>query len=62
MELKQYLRVLVRKWWIIALVCVVTVVSAVIFSEVQPPIYRSTAILQVIPARYDYGLTLAAEQ
>lgn len=62
MELKQYLRVLVRKWWIIALVCVVTVISAVIFSEVQPPVYRSTAILQVIPARYDYGLTLAAEQ
>jgi len=62
MELKQYLRVLVRKWWIITLACAVTVVSAVIFSEVQPPVYRSSAILQVIPARYDYGLTLAAEQ
>lgn len=62
MEFKQYLRVLVRKWWIIVLACVVTVVSAVIFSEVQPPVYRSSAMLQVIPARYDYGLTLAAEQ
>ncbi len=62
MELKQYLKVLLRKWWIIALACVVTVVSAVIFSEVQPPVYRSSAVLQVIPARYDYGLTLAAEQ
>lgn len=62
MELRQYFRVLVRKWWVIVLACVVTVVSAVIFSEVQPPIYRSSAILQVIPARYDYGLTLAAEQ
>lgn len=62
MELKSYLRVLVRKWWIIVLACVVTVVSAVIFSEVQPPVYRSSAVLQVIPARYDYGLTLAAEQ
>ena len=62
MELKQYFRVLVRKWWIIVLACVVTVGSAVIFSEVQAPVYRSSAILQVIPARYDYGLTLAAEQ
>ena len=62
MELRQYLKVLVRKWWIIILACMVTVVSAVIFSEVQPPVYRSSAVLQVIPARYDYGLTLAAEQ
>jgi capsular polysaccharide biosynthesis protein len=62
MELMQYLRVLLRKWWIIALACVVTVTSAVVFSEIRPPIYRSSALLQVIPARYDYGLTLAAEQ
>jgi len=62
MEFKQYLKVLVRKWWTIVLACMVTVVSAVIFSEVQAPIYRSSAVLQVIPARYDYGLTLAAEQ
>lgn len=62
MELMQYLRVLLKKWWVIALACAVTVTSAVIFSEIQPPVYRSTAMLQVIPARYDYGLTLAAEQ
>ncbi len=62
MELSQYLRVLLRKWWVIALAFVITVASAVIFSEVRPPIYRSSAVLQVIPARYDYGLTLAAEQ
>ena len=62
MELKQYLTVLLRRWWIIVVACVVTVTGAVIFSEVRPPIYRSSAVLQVIPARYDYGLTLAAEQ
>ncbi len=62
MELRQYARVLARKWWIILLVCVVAVTGAVIFSEMSPPIYRSSAVLQVIPARYDYGLTLAAEQ
>ncbi len=62
MELSQYVRVLARKWWIIVLVCVIAVTGAVIFSEVRAPIYRSSAVLQVIPARYDYGLTLAAEQ
>jgi capsular polysaccharide biosynthesis protein len=62
MELGQYLRVLLRKWWIIALAFLITVASAVIFSEVSAPIYRSSAVLQAIPARYDYGLTLAAEQ
>jgi capsular polysaccharide biosynthesis protein len=62
MELMQYLGVVLRRWWVIALACVVTVTSAVVFSEVQAPTYRSSAVLQVIPARYDYGLTLAAEQ
>lgn len=62
MEFRQYVRVLISKWWIIALAFAVTVISAVIFSEVQPPTYRSSAVLQVIPARFDYGLTLAAEQ
>lgn len=62
MELKQYVRVLWRKWWVIALACAVTVFGAVVFSEVQAPVYRSSAMLQVIPARYDYGLILAAEQ
>ncbi len=62
MELSHYLRVLLRKWWVIVLALVITVTSAVIFSEVRPPIYRSSAALQVIPARFDYGLTLAAEQ
>jgi len=62
MELSQYVRVLLRKWWVIALAVGISVTSAVVFSEVQAPIYRSSAVLQVIPARYDYGLTLAAEQ
>jgi capsular polysaccharide biosynthesis protein len=62
MELSQYLRVLLRRWWVIALAVAITVTSAVIFSEVRAPTYRSSAVLQVIPARFDYGLTLAAEQ
>jgi capsular polysaccharide biosynthesis protein len=33
----------------------------VLFSKLQPVVYRSSAKLQVIPARYDYGLTMAAD-
>jgi capsular polysaccharide biosynthesis protein len=61
MEFRQYFKVLVRKWWIIVLACVITVISAVVFSEVQAPVYRSSAMLQVTPARFDYGLGLATE-
>lgn len=62
MELSRYVRVFLKRGWIILLVAVITAASAVVFAKTQQVIYRSTAILQVIPARYDYGLTLAAEQ
>ena len=61
MELKRYARVLLKRGWIILLVAVITAASAVLFAKTQQVIYRSTAILQVIPARPDFGLTMAAE-
>lgn len=61
MEFKQYARVFLKRGWIILLVAVITAASAVIFAKTQQAIYRSTAILQVIPARPDFGLTKAAE-
>jgi len=62
MELRDYARILLKRGWIIILVSIITAVSAVAFSKMQTVIYRSTARLQVIPARYDYGLTLAADK
>jgi capsular polysaccharide biosynthesis protein len=61
MEFNQYARVFLKRGWIILLVAVITAASAVIFAKTQQAIYRSTAILQVIPARPDFGLTMAAE-
>ncbi len=61
MELKRYARVFLKRGWIILLVAVITAASAVVFAKTQQVIYRSTAILQVIPARPDFGLTMAAE-
>ncbi len=61
MELKRYARVFLKRGWTILLVAVITGASAVVLAKTQQVIYRSTAILQVIPARPDFGLTQAAE-
>jgi len=61
MELKRYARVFLKRGWITLLVAVITAASAVVFAKTQEVTYRSTAILQVIPARPDFGLTMAAE-
>lgn len=57
MPLKEYVRILWQRGWIIIVAAVVTTASAVAFSYVQRPIYRSTIQLNVIPARLDLGLT-----
>lgn len=57
MPLKEYLRILWQRGWIIIVMAVVTTASAVAFSFVQPTVYRSTIFLNVIPARLDLGLT-----
>ncbi len=62
MEFRDYFRILTRRGWIVVLVCIITALSAVLFSKLQPVVYRSSAKLQVIPARYDYGLTLATDR
>lgn len=62
MELKEYAKVLLKRGWLIILVALLTAACTVVFARVQRPIYRSSAVLQVIPARYDYGQVLAAGQ
>lgn len=56
MQLRDYLRIFVRRFWIIVLAMVVTAVSAFVVSKLQTPIYRSTIFLNVIPARPDWGM------
>ena len=56
MDLRDYLRVLIKRGWIIVLVAVITASSAFVFSELQTVVYRSSIQLNVIPARLDWGL------
>ncbi|MGQ9468179.1 MAG: YveK family protein [Anaerolineae bacterium] len=61
MELSQYLRILRKRWWIIAVAVLVTAVSTVAFSRLQTPVYQSTAEVLIQPARPDFGLTQSAK-
>lgn len=60
MDLRDYLKILRKRWWIIVAVAVIAVGSAYGFSKVQETIYRSTIKLSIEPSRAsDYGQTLA---
>lgn len=56
MQLSDYLRIFVRRAWIIVLAMVVTATGAFAVSKIQTPVYRSTIYLNVIPARPDWGM------
>ena len=57
MELRDYIRILRKRWWIIVVAVALTAGSAVAFSELQTPKYTSTAEIRIEPARPDLGLT-----
>lgn len=58
MRLFDYVNIIRRRWWLIALVAFVAAVAAYGFSKMQTPIFRAQATYIVVPSRYDYGLTL----
>ena len=57
MLLRDYFRILAKRGWIIALTAAITVASALGFSRMQTPVFRSTIYLDVIPSRLDWGLS-----
>jgi capsular polysaccharide biosynthesis protein len=57
-QLRDYLAVVRKNWWLIALTTVVTALSAGGFAKLQQPIYRSSVVVEVT-GRLDYGTTLA---
>ena len=63
MELRDYIKVLRKRWWVIALVALIAVASAYGFSKSQPTVWRSTIKLSIEPSRLsDYGSGLAVKQ
>ncbi|MCE5260140.1 MAG: hypothetical protein LLG44_13945 [Chloroflexi bacterium] len=56
MQLRDYFRLLTKRGWLIILITVLSAASALLFSRLQQPVYRSTVYLNVNPARLDWGL------
>jgi capsular polysaccharide biosynthesis protein len=57
MELNDYIRIVRKRWWIIAVAVVLTAASALVFGELQDEEYTSTVEVIIEPARPDLGLT-----
>jgi capsular polysaccharide biosynthesis protein len=63
MELRDYVKVLRKRWWVIALIALIALASAYGFSKTQPTVWRSTIKLSIEPSRgSDYGQVLAIKQ
>jgi succinoglycan biosynthesis transport protein ExoP len=62
MNLTDYLRILVRRGWIIVLAVILTAGSGYAFSRLQTKVYRSTEKIMIKPARNDFGLTQTLRQ
>jgi len=61
MELRDYLRILRKRWWILLLVTALTAAAAYGFSSIQTPEYKASVQLSVWPDRIDNGAQLAAK-
>ncbi len=61
MELRDYLRILRQRGWIIILLALLTAVAAFGFSRMQTSVYKSTLNLLVRPSRTDFGQSQAAK-
>lgn len=57
MELRDYLRILRKRGWIIIAVALIAAAAAVGVSKLQTPIYKATIQISVEPARLDWGLS-----
>lgn len=61
MHLSDYIAILRRRWWVIALTIAIAVISSYAFTKWQAsvaPVYRSEATYMVEPSRDDNGLLI----
>ncbi|MEJ2555437.1 MAG: diguanylate cyclase [Anaerolineae bacterium] len=50
MELKTYIHILVKKWWIVIPTFLVTLTSGIVFTYTRTPIYKATTTYVVVPS------------
>lgn len=56
MQLKDYLNVIVKRWWIAALVALIAAATAYGYSLIQPKLYESSVTVQGTTGKPDEGL------
>ena len=61
MQLREYLKVISERWWVVVLTALFAAGTAYGFAKTQTPIYRSSVKLEVT-GRIDYGQILAIGQ
>lgn len=57
MELKEYIRIVRRRGWIVVLLAILAAGAAFGFSKTMPPVYQASVNVTVRPARADWGLS-----
>ena len=57
MDLKDYIRIIRQRGWILVVLAIITAGSAFAYSRMQPTEYESTVKILVSPSRTDFGLT-----
>ncbi|MEM9776318.1 MAG: Wzz/FepE/Etk N-terminal domain-containing protein [Chloroflexota bacterium] len=57
MDLKDYIRIIRQRGWILLVLAVITAGSSFAYSRMQPTEYESTVRILVSPSRTDFGLT-----
>ncbi len=60
MRFTDYALIVLRRWWLIALLMLIAAGSAYVLSSRQPAVYRSTQLILIVPTRSDFGLTEAS--
>ena len=61
MEIRDYLKILRKRGWIIVALALLAALAAFGISQVQTPIYKAKATVSVVPARPDLGLGMTAK-
>lgn len=58
MQLRDYVYVLVKRWWVIALTVIAAAGSAYVVSKLIPPTFRAQTVYLVVANRPDNGLNI----
>jgi capsular polysaccharide biosynthesis protein len=58
MEIRDYVNILVKRWWVIVLTAIAAVAGAYVISKLLPQTFRSQAVYLVLANQADNGLNI----